>query len=131
MEKKLSEETRLAVADATPDDQDKINISNLIALYEDKFPYPHDLSIMRSLELGLMETSRGDAVVKKGGMHRALSLPLPFVTMLKRGYPYIFKNKAQFTWFLKNFPMFDLTNPDNEKMNPDKKKGKKNVRKAA
>lgn len=109
-----------------PDNIDKKNISNLIAAYETTYPYPHNESIGRSLELGLMETSRSAGIIKKKGMTRRLSMPKRFMTALKMGYPYIIKNDAQFAWFLKNFPMFDLLNPDNEKLKKQFMKGKTN-----
>jgi hypothetical protein len=115
-------EEGVIIRDGEIDDLDRENITALFAIYEELYPYPHPESIGRSVELGILETTRDDSEKRKNKkMQKALSLPRRLMEALKVGYPDIIKNDKQFRWFLDNFPMLDLTNPDQD-TNADYKK---------
>lgn len=104
--------TKKQLKGQTPDEEDRKNIIAFIKLYDETFPYPHEESLQRAIQEGMDETVRNSGAAntgKKGeAPKRVIRLPAPFVMALKKSYPLIFSDKAQFEWFIKNFPNLTL-----------------------
>lgn len=104
--------SRQEVTGLTPDEWDRKNIQRLIEIYDETFPYPHVLSIKFQMDDArkTVEIDKRVATTKNNlGLSKAMSIPTPLHSQLKKGYPAIFSDPKQTRWFLRHFPIFDLS----------------------
>lgn len=105
---------RKSLVGQLPDEDDKKNIQEFIKTYNEAYPPRHKDSLKNALKEGKYMTDPTKSEIKKGKLTKdspvlALHLPLEFSIGIKRAYPLLFSDEVQFTWFLENFPEFDLS----------------------
>jgi len=95
-----------------PDQKDKENIEFLIKVFEAKFP-GYIAACVKQEKDEEAEIAGGFHKVDphlmksyQSGLRKVMVIPPELAATLKESYPTMFKDKAHFHWFVRNFPQF-------------------------